>query len=106
MVAIKPVSRSEGDEELRAISVWARVGHGQLSPLEVAKGHVLIRELSSVNGETTSAVALCEVAPLSHEVTDDAMKVALLVSVTLLVVSRAEGSEVLHSLRVVVLVEL
>ncbi len=53
-------------------------------------------DLQVHTGLSASAIALCEVASLDHEVLDNTMKGRVLVSVTLL--SGSQSAEVLHSL--------
>ena len=58
---------------------------------------MLISELFAIDGSASSAVVVGEVTTLSHESVDDSVEVGLLVSVSLLVVSSTDGSEVLRS---------
>ena len=54
LVADIPSDRSS-DEELRAIGVFARIGHAQHSGLAVLELEVLILELGSVDGFPSGA---------------------------------------------------
>ena len=80
MLAIKVRHRVEGDIELGAVSVGARVGHGDLVGLGVLDGEVLIIELSAVDRFSASAVALSEIAALGHEAGNDSVERAALVA--------------------------
>lgn len=80
MLAIEVGHLAEGDEELGAVRVGARVGHRQLVRLRVLQIEVLIVKLVAVDGLSTSAVTLGEVATLSHEAGDDSVELAALVA--------------------------
>lgn len=58
----------------------------------VLEGEVLIFEFVSVDRFATSAVVVCEVTTLAHEVGDDTVEGAALVTKTLF--TGAEGTEV------------
>jgi hypothetical protein len=64
--------------------------------LAVLQLEVLIGELVAVDGLATSAVALCEITTLDHEVLDDTVEGGALVTKALLASSKS--SEVLGSL--------
>mmetsp|Transcript_40247 Transcript_40247/g.79370 ORF Transcript_40247/g.79370 Transcript_40247/m.79370 type:complete len:207 (-) Transcript_40247:124-744(-) len=96
VLAVQPGAGDSGEEELRPVRVGSGVGHGQKAGLRVLQLEVLILKLVAVNGLSSSAVVVREVASLEHEVRDHAMEGASLISESLL--SRAEGAEVLGSL--------
>ena len=50
MVTVQPRCRDGSDEELRAISVRAGVGHGELAWFGVGGDEILISKLVAVNG--------------------------------------------------------
>merc|ERR1719330_175929 len=85
------------DEELAAVGVFARVGHGELASTRVLEHEVLVLELLPVDRLATSAVALGEVATLDHEVLDHSVKLAPLVAEALL--ASGQRAEVLGGLR-------
>ena len=90
MVAVEPISVGEGDEELRAIGVGARVCHRQQAAFEMVQVLVFIREFFSVNGHATGTIATGEVATLGHEATDNSVEVTLLIGVAFRVVSATQ----------------
>jgi PIN domain nuclease of toxin-antitoxin system len=92
MGTIQPRGNDSGDEELRSVGVLAGVGHGEQTRLSVLQVEVLISELLSVDGLSTGAVSLGEVATLKHEVGDDTVEGRSLVSVSIL--TSAEFTEV------------
>mmetsp|Transcript_53880 Transcript_53880/g.109830 ORF Transcript_53880/g.109830 Transcript_53880/m.109830 type:complete len:254 (+) Transcript_53880:116-877(+) len=96
VLAIEPGSGDGGDEELGAVGVGACVCHGQLSGLHVRELEVLVLKLGSVDALAAPAVSTGEVAALEHEVGDDTVELAALISETWL--SSAELLEVLYSL--------
>ena len=67
---------------------------------------VLVRELVAVYRYTSSAIPMSEVTTLGHEPTNYPMEMALLVGISLLVISCTQRSEVLSSLWYHVLIEL
>jgi len=103
MLAIKPAGDNCGDEELRAVGVGTRVGHGEKSRLGVLAGEVLISELLAVDGLATSAVATREVTALEHELRDDTVESRASISEALL--AGAESTEVFGSLGDDIIVE-
>ena len=62
----------------------------------VLQCEVLILELVAIDGFASSAIVVCEVSSLAHEVGDDTVESAALVAKSLL--SSAKGSEVLSCL--------
>ena len=98
MFVVQPGCLFVCDEELRAIGVFAGVGHGQESLLCVREPCVLIVELGAVDGHAARAVAVGGVTPLHHEFLDHAVEDAPLVVELRALLSRAEGSEVLSCL--------
>jgi len=98
MLSIEPVARNESEEELRAIGVLTSIGHGQETRDIVLVLEVFIFELVTVDGFTTSTVALGEITALSHEFGDDSVESAALVSEAATLFTSAEASEVFSSL--------
>merc|ERR1712093_384891 len=104
VLAVEPVAWDEAEEELRAVGVWARVGHREVASLRVFRGEVLVLELGAVDGLATGAVASREVAALRHEVVDHAvegraLEVQRLSRLAHALLASAEASEVLGRLR-------
>lgn len=96
VLAIQPLGDNGGDEELGAVGVWSGVGHGQKSWLGVLLLEVLIGELLTVDGLSTSAVTTGEITSLKHELWDDSVESRASVSETFL--TSAESTEVLGGL--------
>jgi len=96
VLAIQPGSDDGGDEELGAVGVGTCVGHGQETRSGVLHLEVLVCEFLAVDGLATSAIATSEVSTLQHELRNDAVELATLVSEALL--ASAESTEVLGSL--------
>ena len=106
MLAVKMGSVVESQEELRAVSVRSRVGHGEVTAACVLVVEVLILELFSVSIDAlaTGAVTSGEVTTLGHEAINDTVELAALVAEVMTTTSfsllaSAESSEVFGSLR-------
>jgi hypothetical protein len=74
MSPVEPASDDGGDEELRAIGVFAGVGHAEKTGLGVLQLEVFICELVAVNGFPARAVSSSKVPALDHEALDDTME--------------------------------
>jgi len=106
VTAVQPRRLGRRDEELAAVGVLARVCHAELSRLRVLELEVLVGELLAVDGLparpcSTSAqflaaclvperltVASGKVSALNHEVLDDSVEYAALISIALLASSQ------------------
>lgn len=93
MLAVQPICLITGQEELGAIGVWARIGHGEEAWPCVFKDEVFIIELLAIDGLAPCAVVVCEVTALAHELGDDAVEAASLEAKALLM--GAQATEVL-----------
>lgn len=74
MLAIQPICLITGQEELGAIGVWARIGHGQKAWSCVFENEVFINKLLSIDELASSAIVVCEITALAHELRDDAVE--------------------------------
>uniref|UniRef100_A0A8C7EDS7 Uncharacterized protein n=1 Tax=Nothoprocta perdicaria TaxID=30464 RepID=A0A8C7EDS7_NOTPE len=72
VLPVEPIRFVARDKELGAVSVGARVGHGQQS----CEHKVLVVKLLPVDGFASSAVVVGEVASLTHELGNDAVEAA------------------------------
>lgn len=70
----------------------------------VLEFQILIRELRAIDGYSASTVPSGKIASLSHEVSNNSVEEALLVSVALFIIASAERPEVLGCLWAVVCV--
>ena len=74
MLAVQVRTGSQSDEKLGAIGVGASVRHGEQEGLGVVQGEVLVGKVFTVDGFSTHAVSLGEVAALDHEPWDYSME--------------------------------
>lgn len=79
MAAVQPRGLFGGDEELRPVGVFARVGHGQPAGAVVLELEVLVGELLAIDTTTARAVAFGEIASLDHEILNDPVEFTALV---------------------------
>ena len=94
--AVQPRCLHGGDEELGSVGVGPSVGHRQDTRTGVLQDEVLVGELLAVDGLATSAIVVCEVTSLQHEVGDHSVEGGPLVTEALL--AGAQGAEVFTSL--------
>lgn len=74
MLAVEPVGLDGAEEELRAVGVWAGVGHGENAWASVLEREVLVGELFAVDRLAAGTVTLGEVTALAHEVCDHSVE--------------------------------
>jgi len=91
--AIEMGRSGSGNEELRSVGILSGVGHRHKTLLGVLQLEVLIGKLVTVDGLSTSAITICEVTTLNHEVLDDTVEARTLISITFL--SSSQSAEVL-----------
>jgi hypothetical protein len=65
---------SGGDEELRAIGIFARVCHTKNTLLGMLQLEVFIGEFIAVDRFTASSISTGEITTLDHEVLDDSVE--------------------------------
>ena len=112
-----------GNEELRTVGVGTSVSHGQETGSVVTHSEVLISELVSVDRLTSITIEILyvtipilmvtygDISSLEHEVGDDSVEDGVLVAkidsaLSLSLLSSAQASEVLSSLRNNIIVQL
>ena len=110
MLTVEVRRGSEAEEELRAVSVGASIGHGKDASARVPICEVLIVKSSAIDGLATSAITSGEVATLGHEAWNDTVELAALEVQWLALLARsslssAKASEVLSCLWRVLSVE-
>ena len=104
VLAVEVRGRHSGDEELTAVGVGTRIGHGQKTRSVMLQLEVLISKLRPVDALSASPITSSKVSALTHELWDDAVEVAALEVQRLArlahaLLPRAESQEVLSSLR-------
>jgi len=97
VTVVQPGRLDSGDEELRSVCVGASVRHRHDARPGVLQGEILVLEFVAIDGFSSGAVVIREIAALTHEVGDNAMECRALVAVTLL--AGAQRTEVLARFR-------
>lgn len=97
MPAVQPGGLHGGDEELGSVGVGASIGHRQDTRASVLQDEVLVTEFFTIDGLATSAIVVCEITSLQHEVGDHSVEGGALVTEALL--ASAQGAEVFTGLR-------
>lgn len=93
-----------GNKELRTIRVLSSISHRKKSGSSVLQLEVLIGELLTIDGLTSSSISIREISALDHEAGNDTVENRTLVvkglsMSTHTLLSSAQSTEVLHSLR-------
>jgi hypothetical protein len=96
VLSVQPRSVNGANEKLTSVGTGARVGHAQDSSALVLEVKVFVIKLVSVDALSAGTVVVGEITTLAHELGDDAMEAASLVSKSLF--SGAQGTEVLGRL--------
>jgi len=96
MLAIKMWAGHVADEELGAIGIRSRVGHGEKPGMGVLYPDVLVSELHSVDTLRTLSVSSDDLATLHHEPRNDSLNNTSTVVTVAAELASAESSEVLH----------
>ena len=94
VLVVQPGGLDRGDEELGAVGVGTRVGHGEEARRGVLDQEVLVVELRSVDRLAPGSVKPLEVSALQHELWDDPVEDRPLVREPLLVLTGRDGSKV------------
>jgi len=97
MLSVKPGGLCRTQKELRSVCILSSIGHRQNTRSGVFQCEVLISELLAVDRLATGTVALGEVAALTHEARNDAVKLASLEAEAFL--TGTQRTEVLSGLR-------
>ena len=87
------------DEELRAIGVRASVCHRQHALMRMRIPDLFILKLIAIDANAARAVASCGITTLHHEVADNAMEAVVLVAKLRAFLACTESTEILSSLR-------
>jgi hypothetical protein len=95
---VEPGRRLEGDKELGAVGVGARVGHRQEPRVRVGQPDLLIREFRAIDRPPSRAILHSDVSTLHHETRNHTVEYISLKSQIMYIVSCAEGSEILSCL--------
>ena len=80
VLVVQPVAGVAREEELAAIRVGARVGHGEQARPGVLEVEVLVIKLVAVYRDATCAIPFDKVSTLTHEALDDSVEGAPLVA--------------------------
>jgi hypothetical protein len=93
VLSIEPFGLLRAEEELAAVGVRSRIGHGEDARSSVLEGEVLIGEFGTIDRLATRSIVVGEVTTLAHELGNHAVERGTLVAEALL--ARAQGAEVL-----------
>ena len=77
VLGVEEVALGASDEELTAVGVLARVGHGQQARPGMLQPEILVGEIGSVDAHGAGSVAVNEISPLDHKIFDDAMELGV-----------------------------
>lgn len=74
VLSVQPAGLHGGDEKLGTVGVGTSVSHGEETRAGVGESEVLIVELVSVDGLSTSSVEAGEITTLEHKLLDDTVE--------------------------------
>ena len=80
VLIVQPGSLDSANEELRSVGVGSGIGRGQNARTGMLQGEVLVGKIVAIDRLAASAIVICEVTTLAHEVGDNAMETGALIA--------------------------